>query len=206
MPENKQIIITISREFGSLGHRIAEKLGEELGIPVVDKKLLYKMAEDHGFDPEFLKRYDEKPVNSLTSGEIRGHSNSLEKILCEMIFDYQKELIATEESYIFIGRGASWNLREHENLISIFIRADEDARIDHIAKSRDLTEKEAQSLMHKMDRRRKHFNHSNGNKHWGELGSYDLVIDSSELGVEGSVELIKKYIELWKEKSENWYD
>ncbi|MBR5976746.1 MAG: cytidylate kinase-like family protein [Clostridia bacterium] len=201
MSENKQLIITIGRQFGSMGHKIAHQLGKELDLPVVDKDLLFLMAENHGFDGDFLKNYDEKPVNHWTSGEARGMSNSIEKVLADMIFKYQSDLVATGGSFIFVGRCAEWNLRGCDNHIRIFITADDDARIAHIAELRKLSKKDAEALMHKMDKRRKNYNHSHGNKHWGETENYDLIVNTSDLGLEGSVEVIKNYVNVWKKKN-----
>jgi len=201
MAENNQIIITIGRKFGSMGHKIAKQLGEELGMDVVDRKLLFQMAEQDGFDRDFLNSYDEKPINHFTSGEVRGHSNSIEKILAEKIFKYQNDFVATGKSFIFVGRCAEHNLRGTENHIRIFITADEEARIARIAEVRELSERDAKHLVHKVDKRRMHFNHSHGNAHWGETDNYDLIINTSDFDLESSVAVIKNYIEVWKTRN-----
>lgn len=202
----QQILITITRDFGSLGHRIADELGKELGIPVVDKTLLYKMAENHGFDPEFLKKYDEKPRNPLTSRTLKGHSNSIEQVLADMVFKYQKDLADTGEDFIMVGRCADWNLRGYPNVIKIFITADEPDRRDHVAKALDISLADAESLIKKMDRRRIYYHKSNTDVSWGDPNFYNLSVNSSKLGVEGCVELIKNYIQLYMSKSQNWDD
>jgi cytidylate kinase len=201
MAENNQIIITIGRKFGSMGHKIAKQLGEELGIDVVDRSLLFDMAEQDGFDGDFLRDYDEKPINHFTSGEVRGHSNSIEKILAEKIFEFQKDFVKTGKSVIFVGRCAEHNLRGTENHIRIFITADEDARIARIAEVRGLSEHDAKHLVHKMDKKRVHFNHSHGNHGWGELDNYDLILNTTGLDMESSVAVLKNYIEVWKTKN-----
>lgn len=202
----QQILITITRDFGSLGHRIADELGKELGIPVVDKTLLYKMAENHGFDPEFLKTYDEKPRNPLTSRTLKGHSNSIEQVLADMVFKYQKDLADTGEDFIMVGRCADWTLRGYPNVIKIFITADEPDRRDHVAKALDISLADAESLIKKMDRRRIYYHKFNTDVSWGDPNFYNLSVNSSKLGVEGCVELIKNYIQLYMSKSQNWDD
>lgn len=203
---SNQVLITITREYGSLGHKIADKLGKELGIPVVDKALLYKMAENHGFDPDFIKKYDEKPRNYLTSRSLNGHSNSIEQVLAEMIFKYQRDLAETGESFIMVGRCAEWTLRDFPGVIKILITADKDDRIEHVSKENGISIPEAADLVKKMDNRRIKYHNAYTDIKWGDPDAYNLIVNSSELGFEGSVELIEKYIELYKKKSPNWED
>lgn len=202
--KKKQIVITIGREYGSLGHKIADMLGEELGLPVVDKALLFKMAENHGFKPEVIKKYDERPRNVLTSAKRKGFSNSMEDILAEMIFKYEKDLAETGESFIMVGRCGETMLKDCPGLIRVFITADDNERVEHIAKAQNLDPKAAKSLMNKMDKNRKNYHNHYSDFEWGDIKSYDLVISSSELGIDGCVDLIKKYVSLWKKKSPNW--
>ncbi len=195
-----QIIITIGREYGSLGHFIADKAGKKLGLPVLDKVLLHKMAENHGFDPQFIKDYDEKRRNPLTSRSIKGHSNSIEDVLAEMVFKYQRDIADTGESFIIVGRCAEEVLKDRKGLIRIFITGDYDTKLTHLVRDEGYTEREAADLMKKMDRKRRRYHNYHSSTKWGEAGSYDLVINSSELGIENSAELICKYVELWMNK------
>ncbi len=206
MANKNQVLITITREYGSLGHKIADQLGKDLGIPVVDKALFFKMAENHGFDPEFIKKYDEKPRNYLLSKSRKGHTNSIEQILAEMIFKYQRDLADTGESFIMVGRCADWTLRDYPGVIKIFISADKEDRIAHVAKENNLTIPEATSLIKKKDSNRLKYHKAYTDVDWGSPNHYNLIVNSSELGVDGSVELIKTYIELYKKKSPNWED
>ena len=158
MADNKgQIIITIGREYGSLGHLIADKAGKKLGLPVLDKALLHKMAENHGFDPRFIKDYDEKKRNPFTSRSINGHTNSIEDVLAEMVFKYERDLADTGESFIIVGRCAEEVLKDRPGLIRVFITGDYDTKLTHLVKDRGFTEREAADLMKKMDNKRRSY-------------------------------------------------
>lgn len=201
MADNKgQIIITIGREYGSLGHLIADKAGKKLGLPVLDKALLHKMAENHGFDPRFIKDYDEKKRNPFTSRSINGHTNSIEDVLAEMVFKYERDLADTGESFIIVGRCAEEVLKDRPGLIRVFITGDYDTKLTHLVKDRGFTEREAADLMKKMDNKRRSYHNYHSSTKWGEASGYDLVINSSALGIDNSAELICKYVELWKNK------
>ena len=201
MADNKgQIIITIGREYGSLGHLIADKAGKKLGLPVLDKALLHKMSETHGFDRRFIKDYDEKKRNPFTSRSINGHTNSIEDVLAEMVFKYERDLADTGESFIIVGRCAEEVLKDRPGLIRVFITGDYDTKLTHLVKDRGFTEREAADLMKKMDNKRRSYHNYHSSTKWGEASGYDLVINSSELGIDNSAELICKYVELWKNK------
>lgn len=198
--DNGQIIITIGREYGSLGHLIADKAGKKLGLPVLDKAILHKMAENHGFDPRFIKDYDEKKRNPFTSRSIKGNTNSIEDVLAEMVFKYERDLADTGESFIIVGRCAEEVLKDRPGLIRVFITGDYDTKLTHLVRDRGFTEREAADLMKKMDKKRRAYHNYHSSTKWGEASGYDLVINSSELGIDNSAELICKYVELWKNK------
>lgn len=65
MEHEKQVIITIGREYGSGGHLIADMLGEKYGLPVYDSTIIETIAEEKGLNLEELKKFDEKPRNRL---------------------------------------------------------------------------------------------------------------------------------------------
>ena len=77
----KQVMISISREFGSGGRRIAEKVAEDLGLPLYDRNLLDAIAKEKDVDAEHLQKFDEKPRNPILSRSVSGHSNSMKRIL-----------------------------------------------------------------------------------------------------------------------------
>jgi hypothetical protein len=72
--ENRRIIC-ISREYGSSGRIVGEKLAEKLGITCYDKKLLEKIAKENGLAEEYVNESDEKPVNWLAMGFPMGIRN-----------------------------------------------------------------------------------------------------------------------------------
>ena len=95
---DRQIIITICREYGSMGHEIAARLAERLDVKLYDKELLYGMAEAEGMDHKIIHKYDEKAINPFMSKTIGNHSNSIEKILAEKILPEK----VTEKESLFL--------------------------------------------------------------------------------------------------------
>ena len=80
MEHEKQVIITIGREYGSGGHLIADMLGEKYGLPVYDSTIIETIAEEKGLNLEELKKFDEKPRNRLFTRSVDGYSNSPEDV------------------------------------------------------------------------------------------------------------------------------
>ena len=121
------------------------------------------------------------------------------------IYNVQKEVIremAEKESCIIVGRCADYALEDNENLLSVFIHADLDARIRRIARIYDLTDAKAKDMIMKTDKKRASYYNYYSNKKWGSAESYHMSLDSSVLGIDGTAEAIEKLVEL-KERDSN---
>ena len=191
-----QLLIAIGREFGSGGREIAEKLGQRLGITVYDKNMLDEMAERYGFNRDVLDEHEETPVNVLFSRKVRGFSSSIEEVIAQRQFELLKEKADSGESFIIIGRCAEQVLKGRPGLHSFFIRGDGDVKCRTVMSRYGLEEKDARELMRRRDRQRKNYHNFYCDGKWGDSRNYDLCLNASALGVDGSVELLCKYLEL----------
>ena len=189
----KQIIITIGRQFGSGGLLVAKKLGEKLGIPVYDNELITKAAQDSGFDVEFFKRSDEKKsifsFSAIFNTENYMSDSELFKMQCETI-----STIAEQGSAIIVGRCADYVLRDHDNVISIFLTSPAEARAERVMKREGLSHDEAIAKIEKKDKSREAYYNYFTFGNWGVASTYDLCLDSSILGIEGTADLIIDFI------------
>lgn len=202
-------IITIGRQFGSGGREIGYMVADKLGIKLYDKEMLQRAARDSGICEELFESHDEKPSNSFLYSLVMdtysmGYSGSTyndmpinHKIFLAQ-FDAIKK-IADEGSCILVGRCADYALEGYPNLLSVFIHADLDARIKRIAKKYDLTDAKAKDLIIKTNKKRASYYNYYTDKRWGDADSYDVCLDSSVLGLEGTAEAIIKLTEI-KEK------
>ena len=198
-----KLIITIGRECGSGGRHIGKKLAEELGIKYYDKELLTEAAKKSGLCRELFETHDEKPTSSFLYSLVMdtysmGYSNSayMDMPLNHKIFLAQFDTIkqiASEESCVIIGRCADYALAEHPNVISVFITADDDVKIKTLMDRHQISESKAKDLMMKTDKKRASYYNYYSNKRWGDSKSYDLCINSSKVGNDGVIELIKAY-------------
>ena len=198
---NGKIIITIARQYGSGGREIGEKVAEKLGIKLYDKELITQAATKGSLDENVTKLADESAANSLLYTLAMG-SNVLgttmhfgyKMPLNDKLFILQSEVIkecAKEESCVIIGRCADYVLRNEENLFRIFIYGDLDHRQARVAvRHPELKSSQIIDVINKTDKRRaSYYNFYTGNK-WGKYDNYDIAINSSTLGIEGTADLI----------------
>lgn len=192
----KQLIITVGREFGSGGHIIAAKLAEHFGIQFLDSNILAEVAKKSNTSEEYLKKYDESARNLFFSRTVNGFSNSPEEIIAQMQFDYIKHKADAGESFVVIGRCADYILRENPALVRVFVLGDTEAKIKRTAEREGISEEKAKIRMEQADKRRKYFHNTHSENKWGDSRSYDITVNSSKLGLDSTVELLIKYIEL----------
>ena len=192
--KDKQLIITIGREYGSGGHAIGEMLAEKLGIGFYDAEIIQRLSEKKGIKKETLSKYDEKPSPVLMNRSVRGYSTSLEEAVAEMQFKMIRKIAASGESFVLIGRCGETVLSKYDCLIRLFVLGDMDSRITRIMKRKRVSRKEAQKLIKTTDKRRKAYHNYYSDGKWGDSRTYDLTINSSCLGVEGTAEFLEEYI------------
>ncbi|MCC8074260.1 MAG: cytidylate kinase-like family protein [Clostridiales bacterium] len=196
----KKYVITIGRQFGCGAHEIATKLSEKLGVPVYDKEIIKRAAKDSGFDENIFSFYDEKPTNSfLYSVSLDGISaiSSGDTTLENQVLKYQFDTIhkvADEGSCIIVGRCADYILRENENLLSVFLHADDDFRLERVVKIYGMDEKTAAKEIKSTDKKRARFYNFYSDNTWGEASAYDLTINVSRFGIDNTVDLISDYV------------
>lgn len=190
-----QFIVTIGRQYGSQGHDIATKLGEKLGVPVYDKSIRDHLVEE-GFDKEIVENYDEKVRTLFFSQKVHGLSNSIEEIVAQKEFDYEKELAASGNSFIIVGRCSDFVLKDNPNVVKIFILGDHEFKKQHLIKDLGMSEDEAEDKMKIIDKKRKHYHNSYSDIKWGDSRGYDLTINSSKLGIDNTVEYIYDYLKI----------
>ena len=116
-------------------------------------------------------------------------------------YDTIKKL-AESESCVIVGRCADYALKDMPECISVFIKASTEFKVNRIMKLYDYSENKAKDIITKTNKKRSNYYNFYTNKRWADSRSYDLCIDSSELGIDNCVELIMQYIKLKQNKKE----
>ena len=202
---SNNLIITIGRECGSGGRHIGKKLAEELGVKCYDKELIDVAVKKSGLCKDIFETHDEKPTSSFLYSLVMdtyslGYASSayMDMPLNHKVFLAQFDTIkqiASEESCVIIGRCADYALADFPNVVTVFITADEDVKIKTLMDRHDMTEAQAKSFMVKTDKKRASYYNYYSSKRWGDSKSYDLCINSSKVGMEGAIRMIKAFAE-----------
>ena len=191
----KKLIITIGRQFGSGGKAVAEALGRKLEIPVFDSELITKAAQESGFSAELFVQSDEKKrffsLSSIFSGSMMNGSDNymsdkdLFSIQCSTI-----SKIAEQGSAVIVGRCSDYVLRDRDCTLDVFLTSPLDVRSSRIMERCGLTKEKALELIEQKDRGRADYYNYYTFGNWGVASTYDLCLDSSILGIEGTADFI----------------
>lgn len=195
--EKKQLIISVSREFGSGGHVIAEALANIFNIPMYDHDILKEIAsKDVLIDAALLEKYDEVPRNRLLYRKVNGFSNSPSENIANMQFDFLKKQAESGQSFIAVGRCSEYVLREYKGLVKLFILADAEVKTQRIMKLHNMSHDAAADWIKKTDKQRKTYHNFYCPNKWGDSRYYDICMNTSKLGIEETVNFLANYIKL----------
>ncbi|MDO5411136.1 MAG: cytidylate kinase-like family protein [Lachnospiraceae bacterium] len=201
-------VITIERTFGSGGKTIGINLSEELGIPCYEDQLL-RMASDYsGINERLFAQVDEKLRGSYITKMLAGFPNinriaqpkDKNFVSDENLFKIQAEIIrqlASSESCIIIGKCGNLALKDHPNVVSVFVDADMNYCIENVKERLCVGDTEAERLILKTDKYRsdyyKYYSHG---QEWKDPRGYDLSLNSGRIGMEKCAEAIKNFVNI----------
>lgn len=203
---NKKVIITIGREYGSGGRDVGKRLAEELNIPFYDKELITMAAQESGFNKELFEKNDEHvsysnnylaAIGYVLGSPVAGLTDISMNDQLYFIQAHVIEELAEKGSCVIVGRCADYVLRDCNDVVSVFIHANREERMLRIVNDcHACAQEEAVSLMEKTDKKRGNYYNYYTNRNWADASNYHLSIDSSQIGIENCVSLIKSYLEL----------
>ena len=188
------LIITISREFGSGGRKIGEEVAKKLGINYYDKAIIDKAAQSSGLSPEFIEKEEQTFSNSIlfnlaTSGGQFGVSGTS---LVDKIYVSESKAIkdfADKGSCVIVGRCADYVLRD-KKCFNVFVYADDTFKMKRIVNDYGFDDKQVSKLIKTRDKTRaRHYNYY-CDRLWGDRKNYHLLINSAAYGIDKASDLI----------------
>ena len=198
MKVKKKFLITVGREYGSGGKVIAEQIGKDLDIKVYDKNLIEMIAKKHDLDKDTLVNDDERLSNPFFEPYINYGIDTASR--SSRLFALQSQIIredANEGPGIFLGRCADDILWEYPDVIRIFIYAPKADRVERIMNVEGISESlAAEKIIRRMDKQRKAYYQFYTDKKWGTPEGMDFMINSSALGIDGTVKLIEEILKM----------
>ncbi|HHT96855.1 MAG TPA: cytidylate kinase-like family protein [Clostridiales bacterium] len=201
-----KFVITIARGYGSGGRTIGRMLSEELGIPFYDRELLRIASDESGINEKLFVKADEqlkkthlfKIAKKVYSGELIPPDND-DFVSNDNLFNYQakiiKELAATE-SCIIVGRCADFILRDYENVIKLFVHAPLSKCIETMKELHGKSDKEVEKQILSIDKHRAEYYKYYTGRNWDNAQNYDLCLNSSMLGFDKCLEIVKSYMDI----------
>lgn len=204
-------IITISREYGSGGHTIGQLVAKELNIPFYDKELIDMSAKDSGLSPEFIQKTEQNISSgwlytlllgasyaSPGTSAIPTNTQAPNVPLADQVFNAQRKVIlelAQKGPCVIVGRCADYILKHsdlinQDDVLNVFIYAPIQDKVKRAIEQKGLNPSTAEKEVKMIDKRRANHYNTFTERTWGNRSHYDLLLNSSLLGLEESAKLI----------------
>ena len=197
-------IITVSREFGSGGRELGKRLADELGFAYYDKEIISEIAKEEGLCEDYVERMLDSPagfgfsISYSHSFAMIQNINTTPQLLAKQHNIIKR--LAEKGNCIIVGRGADVILSEYSPF-KIFVHADIASKIERCRKrgtqGEDLSDKELQRKIKKIDRSRAENYNYLSDVSWGDKSAYDLCINTTNMEIKKIVPLVAEYARVW---------
>lgn len=195
----EKFVVTITRQFGSLGRPVAKRMSEILGIEYYDRDIVDQAAKKLKLPVSVINQEEEKaakpeisPFSRMMFPLGKGTSSTQDSI-----FEAQKniiEFLAEKHSCIIVGRCSDFILGDEKNSMHIYIYASYEARLKHCTEDLGMEEAEARRMIKSVDEARNSYHMQYAGYLPDDKRFKDILIDSSLFGVEGTAEFLAEAV------------
>ena len=203
-------VITISRQYGSQGHEVGQKVAEKLSIPYFDKSLIALAAKQSGFSEAAFEYADEKAGSSLLYSMVTSGMGVAARIagtndlpINDKLFLIQSDIIreaADAGPCVIVGRCSNYILRDHPDVFKVFIHAKKEDRVKHAIEVDGVDANKAADFVTKRDKQRANYYNFYSSMRWDDLNAYNLTLDTSLFTVDQAADIIIQAIEAMQTK------
>ena len=204
----RNIVITISRQYGSGGKTIGAMLAKELGINCYSREILRMASEDSGINEKLFGMSDEKVRRAgwfkLLSRPYEGGlipPEDREFTSDDNLFNYQAKVIkelAAQESCVIIGLCADYLLRDDPDVIKLYFCAPKKDCVARVMNQNGLSEKEAERRIEKIDKYRAEYYRYYTGRDWNDARNYNFCLDTASMSYEKLVEVVTNFIQIYQ--------
>ena len=197
-------VITISRQYGSGGREVGQKLADHYGIPFYDNEIISHAAKESGFSEVAFERAEEKATNSFLYSLAMGMSayGNMDMGFSTMSVDDRLFLAETKVTRRFaqqgpcviVGRCADYVLKDIPNVVNIFVAADISSRVKRASEVYELQKAKAEENILKFDKRRSNYYNFHTGKKWGDVNNYHISVRSDFGGIDHTVHTLISYL------------
>lgn len=190
--------LTIEREYGSGGTKIARRLAEECKISCYGQEILESVSKKMDIPVEHIQHYEESISGSFlytffVMSQVQSGNSDMLPAEGHIFLAEQREIqqLAAQGPAIFLGHCAAEALKKHHGVIKVFIRANKEEKKKRIMRDYGIPENDVESTRKRFDNKRSKYFYANTTKHWYDMKNYDIILDSSQLGINGCVSVLK---------------
>lgn len=190
--------LTIEREYGSGGTKIARRLAEECGIACYGSEILEAVSRKNNISIDQIQHLEESVSGSFlytlfVMGRVQSGDSDMLSSEGKIFVEEQRaiEYLAGQGPAIFLGHCAAQALKDRRGVIKVFIHSDLEEKKKRIMADYHIPEQEVESTRKRFDNKRSKYFYANTTRHWNDMNNYDIVLDSSQLGIEGCVAVLR---------------
>ena len=208
MEQTKSFVITINRQLGCGGAYIGQQLAQKLNVFFADREIISKAAKQFSTLEETLESREERMLSfwqsfskstTLNQGVYMAPVSPILEFTDHELFAVEADIIkhiADEGPAVVIGRCGFHVLRDHPNLVSIFLHAGKAFRTERIQQLHNISSEHAARMIDKSDKERAVYCKTFTEKEWADVRNYNLSVDTGKLGIDKTVELILDYLKV----------
>lgn len=192
---SEKFVVTIARQFGSLGRPIARLVGEKLGIDYYDRDIVEMTAKNMNLPVSTISDVEESAKSAFFNMNYPLGMGTT--AIQDSIFAVQRKVIvdlAEKQNCIIVGRCADHILKDHKNIINIFIYAPYEARLTNCVERLNMAPGEARKMISSVDKARESYHKYYCGYSMSDKEYKHVMIDSSLLGVEGTCQVLEDII------------
>ena len=199
--DNYPLVITISRQYGSGGHEIGERLAKELGILLYDRAIIDRTAKELGYSSEYVSQKEQSMSNmellKMIFADSSGFLPEMELSDDDAIFVTESRIIrklSSQGPCVIIGRLADFLLKQNPHCFRVFICSDIDFAIGRVTSEYNIPEQKAEEEILRVNKERANHYWRYTGQRWGDSGNYDLVVNVSRIGIPKTIEIIRSAV------------
>ena len=193
----KKVLLTISREYGSGGRIIGERVAKVLDLPFYNHNLIDMIAHEMGMDKGYIQKWQERVSSPILWGipTVKGTLPVRNYYTNEAaMYETQSKIIrgiADEGSCVIVGRCADQLLHERKENLRVFIYADKETRLRRALESYGMVgAANASAAINEIDKSRAAYYKKYSMLRWGDYRNYHLMLNSGRLGIDACVDMI----------------
>ncbi len=193
----KHYVITLSRQFGSLGRPIAKRLAELLGIEFYDREIVEQTAKNLGLPVSVIKDTEESLKTRFFNMSYPLGVGATEQQ--DAIFNEQTKIIrdlAEKDSCIIVGRCSDFILGNEKNCLRIYVYAPYEERYRNCVDILRMDQESAKKMINKVDKARKAYHVHYAGYDPNDQENQDVLINSGVLGINGTAECLAQMVKI----------